>query len=104
MRVPRVSRARARQVRHPAPPLAMRAAQGSPGRVAGVLVTCPHLIRALPFSFLGPFRRLALSPAPRVSFQASLCPSPDWQVLLFRLNNPAAQWLRVADVGGRAGE
>lgn len=43
-------------------------------------------------------------PAPGVSFQSSLCPCPDWQVLLFRLNNPAAQWLRVADVGGRAGE
>lgn len=99
---PQGPRAQRRQVRPPRP-------TGSRLRIAGregqpKQVTSPHLIRALPFSSVGPLRRLTLSPAPRVSFQSSLCPSPDWQVLLFRLNNPAAQWLRVADVGGRAGE
>lgn len=86
------------------PRLALLGRGGPPRRGCGAWVTSPHLIPALPRSSLGPLLRLALSPAPGVSFQSSLCPCPDWQVLLFRLNNPAAQWLRVADVGGRAGE
>lgn len=63
--VPRVPRARRRQVRPPRLRLRPRAAQGSPGEVCGAPVTSPHLIRALPFSFHGPRRRLALSPRPQ---------------------------------------
>ena len=84
--------------------LPSRATGGRAGGVGGARGTSPHLIPALPRFSLCRLSRLALSPAPGVSFQSSLCPCPDWQVLLFRLNNPAAQWLRVADVGGRAWE
>lgn len=86
---------------------APRAAAGDPGprRAAPAGPRRPGpWDRALPFSSLGGSAARLAPPAPRVSFQASLCPAPDWQVLLFRLNNPAAQWLRVADVGGGAGE
>lgn len=53
---------------------------------------------------------LPLSPPPRLvpvyrprPRPSSLCPGPDWQVLLFRLNNPDAQWLRGADVDAETG-
>ena len=103
-RVPGIPRAHGGQVGPRCLDSPSRAARDRPGGVCHARVTSPHLIPALPRSSLGPLLRLALSPAPGVSFQSSLCPCPDWQVLLFRLNNPAVQWLRVADVGGRAGE